>query len=225
MTDLDEEARRILHVARAARTPSPTDKARIERRLGVLLGASALTTAGVAAAQAGSAGGAAKSLGAVAAIKWLLGGGAVIGAALGGYLSISPATPEPVVPQAPTAAASGGPADNAPAQSTAGEPTQAAVEPPPEAAASDSLGAEVELLHRAQAAWRRHDARGALALLEAHRARYPRSKLELERDALRVLTLCELGRRDDAAPVAQAFLARAPRSPLRASVEESCALR
>jgi CO/xanthine dehydrogenase FAD-binding subunit len=32
----------------------------------------------------------------------------VIGAALGGYLSISPATPEPVVPQAPTAAASGG---------------------------------------------------------------------------------------------------------------------
>jgi hypothetical protein len=74
-------------------------------------------------------------------------------------------------------------------------------------------------------AWRAREAAGALALLNEHRARFPHSTLQLERDALQVLTLCELGKTADAARLARSVLAAAPHSPLRASLEESCALK
>jgi hypothetical protein len=92
-------------------------------------------------------------------------------------------------------------------------------------APSDTLAAELDLLHRAQVAWRSRDAASALALLNEHRARYPRSTLQLERDALQVLTLCELGQQAEAKRLAGSVLSRAPHSPLRASLEESCALK
>ena len=52
MMDLDPEARRILDLARAARTPSEQDKARFERRLATGLGLSIAASASVAAAEA-----------------------------------------------------------------------------------------------------------------------------------------------------------------------------
>jgi len=52
--------------------------------------------------------------------------------------------------------------------------------------------------------------------------RYPHSVLALERDALRVFALCSLGQRAQARPLAADLLRRAPGSPLRTSVEESC---
>jgi hypothetical protein len=100
-----------------------------------------------------------------------------------------------------------------------------ATEAQPQSPASETLDAELDLLHRAQMAWRAREAAGALALLNEHRARFPRSTLQLERDALQVLTLCELGKTADAARLARSVLAAAPHSPLRASLEESCALK
>jgi hypothetical protein len=93
------------------------------------------------------------------------------------------------------------------------------------AAAGPSLPAELELLHRAQSAWRAREAARALAIVDEHRARYPRSALRVEREGLQVLALCELGRKSEAARVARTLLAREPLSPLRAAIEQSCALK
>ena len=82
---------------------------------------------------------------------------------------------------------------------------------------------EVELLHRAQSAWRSGQARAALELLDQHRARFARSSLRSERDALRALCLCEVGRGDEAQQLARKVLARDPNTPLRAALERSCA--
>ena len=62
-------------------------------------------------------------------------------------------------------------------------------------------------------------------LLTAHRARYPRSALRSEREGLQVLSLCELGRTTEAARVGRRLLERSPKSPLRAAIEQSCALK
>jgi cell wall-associated NlpC family hydrolase len=90
---------------------------------------------------------------------------------------------------------------------------------------ADTLDAELDLLHRAQLAWRERDAANALRLLKQHRAHYPHSGLQLERDTLQVLTLCELGQRAHATRLARTLMGRAAHSPLRASLEESCALK
>jgi hypothetical protein len=90
-------------------------------------------------------------------------------------------------------------------------------------AARTAQASELDLLHRAQAAWRSGQARSALGLLDEHRARFPRSALGVERDALRALSLCELGRDGEAKALARKVLAREPRSPLRAALQQSCA--
>jgi hypothetical protein len=88
---------------------------------------------------------------------------------------------------------------------------------------SVTLGSEIELLHRAQAAWRARSAPRALELLQQHRKRYPRSELRSEREALQVLVLCEVGQSKQAARLASALLKREPESPARAAIEQSCA--
>lgn len=88
---------------------------------------------------------------------------------------------------------------------------------------TDDLGREVALLHGAQAAWRGGRSAEALRLLDEHRAAYPRSALGYERDALRVLTLCSLGRDDQARRVGARLLERSGSSPWRRAVEQSCA--
>jgi hypothetical protein len=87
-----------------------------------------------------------------------------------------------------------------------------------------SLPAELDLLHDAQSQWRVGNAAGALALLETHRKRFPHSQLAAERDALTVLSLCRTNRTSEARAVAKRFLQTTPRSPLRTTVEESCAM-
>jgi hypothetical protein len=86
-----------------------------------------------------------------------------------------------------------------------------------------TLGSELELLHRAQVAWRARAAPRALELLQQHRKRYPRSELRSEREALQVLVLCEVGQSKQAARLAAALLKREPESPARAAIEQSCA--
>lgn len=92
-----------------------------------------------------------------------------------------------------------------------------------ESAPGTSLGAETSLLESARTALGRGDARGALTLLEAHERAFPSGALVEERLASKVFALCGLGRTADARQVASEFLERAPGSPLRARVVESCA--
>jgi hypothetical protein len=239
--DLDPEARRILSLARAARTPSAADKARIERRLGIGAGVLAGTVTTLAAGHA-AANGTLGKVAALGALKWWLGGSAVV-VAVASYAAVQ-LTPAPrgeglasargarhvaVAPQEPVA------------EPEVVEAAPEAVEAPPESvrevapqrvhrkkhhARSEAVhGNEVDLLHQAQVAWRNGQAHGALELVREHERRFPASSLSLERDTLAVLTLCELGRKEQAARIARDLLARAPSSPLRSSVEQSCALR
>jgi len=109
-------------------------------------------------------------------------------------------------------------------------PETPAVEPPPKVGAESTvprapaadLSAETALLRTAQAALGRGDARAALAALDAHEAQFPSGALTEERLGARVFALCSMGRRGDAARAARALLDRAPTSPLRARVLDSC---
>jgi hypothetical protein len=88
----------------------------------------------------------------------------------------------------------------------------------------DPLVAEVSLLRQAQQALRDGHAAQALALAQRHATLYPRSQMSLEGGALQVFSFCALGRKNEARRLATELLARAPRSPLRTSLEESCAI-
>jgi hypothetical protein len=242
MMDLDPEARRVLELAREARTPSVEDKERVARRLAAGLGLSVVAGAAGAAAQ-GATASAAKSAGAAVALKWWVAGGAIVAATLGGYAALS-GEPRDDAGRAPRATAHVPPVQTVQPKATEpavaaplteavakAEPAVDSARPPVEhplhrrrTGVAATSPAELELLHEAQAAWRARDARGALSLLEAHRARYPRSTLRSEREGLQVLSLCELGRKSEAARVARRLLEHAPNSPLRAAIEQSCAL-
>jgi len=236
--DLDRDAKRLLDLATEARTPVAADKARVEERLAAMLGASALAAssavAGEAAQQASAALTGAKAAGS-GALKWWI-ASALVASAVTGYVALSGRAPAPATKPAPRAAAPIAAPEPIPEPAHVATPAMAAADlPEPERPAralapkkhadGSNLGDELELLHRAQAAWRAHDARQALSLIDEHRARFPRSDLRLERDGLRVLTLCELGRKSEASALAKKLLERAPRSPLRGTIEESCALK
>jgi len=255
--DLSPEDRRVLSLACAARTPDAHDKARVAARLALALGASAGVVSSVPSAQAAASGSlSSKSAASFALLKWWVGAGALLTAALGGYLTLSsPAAPAAVTPagstQAPTSAAAEAlpdvPAALDPSQASAprADPRPSVVEARPRARerrperarqtrnvgrraaakAGASLPAELELLHEAQAAWRAGRAADARGLLRDHQRRYPHSALGLERGSLEVLTLCDLGDQAAARKLARTLLSAAPDSPLRTSIEQSCALK
>jgi hypothetical protein len=112
----------------------------------------------------------------------------------------------------------------APSNETAGQRDEKSRHsvPAKSAAPHSTLSEELDLLHDAQAKWRSGNASAALALVTEHRARFPRSTLGSERDALAVLSLCATNRVAEAKRLARHFLATSPRSPLKTSVEESC---
>lgn len=240
MTELEPQARRLLELARAARTPSARDKERVQRM--VFAGLAISTATGTRAAFAVAK---AKILAAPIAMKWLAGSAALAVVASMGYWqarpretghasrgvtmaeSVAPAVPPVAEPGTPAAVVPPPPGAVAEAARSPAVPQQRPFERTKtrRAAASDTLGPELDLLHEAQAKWRVGDANGALSLLAVHGERYPQSALAPERDALRVLSLCATGRTAEARRVARHFLKEAPRSPLRVSIEQSCASR
>ncbi|HEX4403318.1 MAG TPA: hypothetical protein VH560_00715 [Polyangia bacterium] len=211
VNDIDDEmdpgARRVVALARTARTPSDADKRRVRQALALGIGAA---TAGVSA---GTALASASKVGVLVGLRGIIAALVVATAGTGTYFfarsraaSISPPA---VVATTPAAA-----------------PVILPVTPPPAVVASpDPLLAELSLLRQAQQALRDGQARRALDLAERHASLYPRSQLALERGALRVFAFCALGRKADARALANELLAAAPRSPLRTSLEESCAMR
>jgi hypothetical protein len=80
--------------------------------------------------------------------------------------------------------------------------------------AQESYAAELNLLHRAQAAYASRDYAGALGTVAEHSRRFPGGRLAEEREALRVRSLASAGRADEARQAATAFADRFPRSVL-----------
>ncbi|MCE9577676.1 MAG: hypothetical protein K8W52_31285 [Deltaproteobacteria bacterium] len=243
MDDLGPSAQELLRAARDARTPSAADRARLHAAI------SAGIAAGAAGAGAASAAGAAASTATagawwtatwvkVIALAVALGGATVVTVAV-----VAPGSREasPSAPVALVAAIDAGPpaivpdaliaaiAPVAPIDVPPAEPARPAVRaphrPPASTPATSDLAAELELLHQAQRAWRSGDAAGALVLLDRHLASFRGSQLASERTALRILALCDVGRRADARALAARWLKTAGHSPARRSVEESCAAR
>jgi len=129
--------------------------------------------------------------------------------------------PAPSTPLSPVqlTAASAPPADHA---SVAVRPRVRAHHPPTMAG---GLAAETRLLAQAQSQLSDGAAARALALLDQHRATFPRGELVPEREAARVLALCALGRTAEA-KAAQARFERAySSSPLLARVRAGCAVK
>jgi hypothetical protein len=201
--DLNPSARHVVDLARAARTPGDADKRRVRQALALGIGAA------VAGASSGTAIASAAKAGALVGLRGVIAALLVVSTGVGGFVWVrghqAPSAPAPAV--APAAA-----------------PVAPVVTPLP-AATPDPLLAELTLLRQAQQALRDGSARRALELAERHAALYPRSQLALERGALRVFAFCALGRKADARALATELLAAAPRSPLRTSLEESCAAR
>jgi hypothetical protein len=83
----------------------------------------------------------------------------------------------------------------------------------------DPLTAEVTLLEQARAT---DDLTARLELLEQHRERFQTGLLVVERESLRISTLCELDRLDAARQAAEEFLLAHPRSPLRLRMRSAC---
>ena len=233
--ELDLEARRLLELTRAGRTPSEEDKARVERLLSRSLGLAALSAAAGASSTAS-----AKPLVLGVPLKWAVGLAVPVLAAAGAAsyfharaphgVTAPPGERAPVVaptasePRPPATASGGvGEAVPVPAPERAEPPLARRAVPSEKPKASETLDAELDLLHEAQTKWRNRDPNAALALLAEHRQRYPKSELRLEREALRVFSLCAAGRTAEAKEVARRAFKNAPRSPLRASVDESCA--
>jgi hypothetical protein len=231
MMELDHDARRLLELTRQSRTPTATDKARVERLLGGAL------LLGGASAHAASGGAASKMFGTALATKWA--GIALLAVASGaGYFGWhawrashdaarpSSAMVAAVVPVETALAGARVPAAPAPAAEEVADTPSRAVAPPATPTRSTgvhgTLPEELDLLHEAQAKWRAGNASSALGLLSEHRQRFPRSQLGPERDALTVLSLCATSRTAEAKKLARRFLQTAKHSPLRASVEESC---
>jgi hypothetical protein len=225
MDDLNPEAQRMLELVRQAREPTAADKQRMDALItgSVAVGAAASTqsvapAAARAATQAATHSvtkGATASLGVKAMVA-----AAVIGAGGLSFVLWEPSSPSQQL---------------APQQGHATETTTAPAASQPVPSAADAHGAreasksaatlhdeELDLLHAAQVKWRNGDAKGALSQLEQHRALFPSSQLASERDALTALSLCALGRHDEGRALAERFMQAAPRSPLRATVEESC---
>ena len=86
-----------------------------------------------------------------------------------------------------------------------------------------TVDAEAAILRNADAALKRGDAQGALALVDQHARQFPNGILAEERDAERVVVLCALGRTDEARAAGAAFLRAHPRSPQTSRIRASCA--
>ena len=88
-----------------------------------------------------------------------------------------------------------------------------------------SLALELAMLRRARRALRENNGRLALGIVESLSERFPRGALLEERQATRVLSLCQLDRVSQALQGARDFLRNHPGSVYAERVRSSCAFR
>jgi hypothetical protein len=189
----------------------------------------ALGIAGSAALTAGTAGGASSTLLTKAGWTKLLaisGIGATVAAPVGYYawqraqeapapvavVQVQGARPVPPAPRAP----------EPPAPETRAEPAARAVPPAPKAEprtpSASALTAELGALDAARSRLSSGDAAGALSLLDDYARAYPRGRLVLEAEVLRIDALAKSGQMGAAKRRAEAFLKRHPNSVLASRV-------
>ncbi len=102
----------------------------------------------------------------------------------------------------------------------ASEPTEAPVAP-----SNPTLAAEVDLLTEVQSQLRNGRPSAALESLYRDDGRFVQSPLRPDLDAVRIFTLCELGRVEEALRATDVFLQRYPGSPLVQRVRSACTAR
>jgi len=103
------------------------------------------------------------------------------------------------------------------------QPVAPKARPPASAASAEAPGLEQELRLLEQARTRLSEGQplATLEQLRQHRAKYPQSALEQEREALAIRALMATGRRAEAQKRAAAFVERYPGSMLRGAVERA----
>ena len=195
--------------------PSAASRARVLRRAGaaIAMGAVAPHTAS-----------AAKTFG-VRSLA-LAAGTIVLGGAVGASLALAlrseppPRTiyverPTPTVVTPPTAEA---PSAVVVAEPT-GEPARKPLPTPSTSSATDTLGVERAIIDDARAKLASGDADAALRRLDEHARRFPKARLEEEREALAIQALANAGRPEDARVRARTFRERWPKSVYAAAVD------
>lgn len=227
MSDLDSRARAIVDAGRDGELPSRADHDRIKRAVFLQIAAG---TAVAGTATAGTLSLGAKAGLAVLAVT-LVGGGAVgvleLRAARSGYAprahDATVARPKPV--PAPAAL----PVEPALIEETGDVRKTERVRRPAavggkatRATALDQLEAEVVVLKCAREELRRHRPAQALAALGEYDRRFGNGVLGEERRAIAAIAACQATPGPAAHAQAEAFLRKAPASPLRERVREAC---
>jgi hypothetical protein len=81
---------------------------------------------------------------------------------------------------------------------------------------------ELSLIRAAASAHRDGQPEEVLRVLSIYDNEFPRGAMRQERDALRVLALCDLGRRHEAKKARERFLKQFPHSPMAARIRNNC---
>ena len=237
MKDMSPDLRQLVDGARSADEPSAADRERV--RAAIVAG---LAAGGGGAATVASAGGKLRLLGRVGLV-------ALVGALLaGGVWWFTSSTSAPAKLPVPDPVAVTDPDPDTEPEPVADpdpdpdpDPVPVPVpdpDPDPGAEASThdtrprpakprprdpaQLAEEARLLREAETARRGGDVALATQRLDEHRRRFPRGALATEREAARVLVLCDAGRAAEAKRLAARFLRRYPRSPLADRVRSAC---
>jgi hypothetical protein len=232
MSDLEQHARAIVEAGRDADRPTAADHDRIKRAVLVQIAAGGVVAS---TAVAGTLSLGAKVGLAVVAVA-LVGGGAV------GVLEVRRSHPAAVPssrprPAAVTVPASASPPTPAvaslPQESPAAmddrnrkvERPRKAASPPgrsEKAAEADQVTAEVEVLKHARAELRLGRPARALEALAEYDRRFGRGVRGEEREAMAAIAACQATPGAAAQAGAEAFMRKAPASPLRERVREAC---
>lgn len=135
------------------------------------------------------------------------------------------ATP-PVIATAPVEVIATPPSEAAPSKARTSRPAAPASEQPrsatPPKAMRPSLDSERALIDAINLALGRNDAAEALAQVREHASRFPKGTFAEDREALRVVALCRLGRAAEAERARKSFLSRWPSSMHTARVRAAC---
>lgn len=233
MSELSLLAREIVRAGRDADEPMPADRARVRRALARAIAGGAVVSAAATAGGQAVLGGVLVKAVVVAAAALMVGGSVGVGVWLGRGRSgvapprsaaAGPASPPAVAPAPATAhqpAAPGRSVAQPPRRVSPGERAAPSATP---ASGADTLEAETRDLREVHWALYAHQPGRALELLAEQAARFPRGELGQEREAARILALCQLGRLAEAGAARARFVRAHPRSPLVPRLRAACAL-
>jgi hypothetical protein len=228
MSDLESRARAIVEAGRDGDLPSAADHARIKRAVLVQIAASGAVAASAAAGTLSLG----AKVGLVVLTATLVGGGAV------GLHHVRsqprPAVTQPQAQRQPLAPPVVAPVPEpvvdvaaAPARDDASKKPERVRRPLPAERPSrivdeDPLTAEVAVLRRAREELRLGRPTAALAALVEYDRRFGEGVLGEERQAIAAIAACQATPGPTARAQGEAFMRKAPRSPLRDRVREAC---